>query len=305
MKGRIGMDTIRNYLENMFRNLPDTPEVRRAKDELWQMMEDKYTELLDEGVSENEAVGTVLSGFGNLDELSEILGVSLVPAAAKRQARFDAEVGNGVNNSAYSRSYSRTPQYSPEDGNTIDRMKAYLAGIRRARTATAIGVALCIASVCWPVLADGAGGVSLLRILGFGRLFDSFGTAFMFLSVAAGIGFFIYASGLRKTAESSLSRPWILRIDAAEFTAEFIKEEYKRLYTLRWIGIALCALCFIPAMILDNLPWDIFDTLGVLLLFAMVAVGVMLIIYTGYLHPAKKLLKTNARMTGYVAGAPK
>ena len=37
------METIRNYLESMFANLPGTPEVRRAKDELWQMMEDKYT----------------------------------------------------------------------------------------------------------------------------------------------------------------------------------------------------------------------------------------------------------------------
>ena len=36
------METIRNYLETMFANLPDNAEVRRAKNELWQMMEDKY-----------------------------------------------------------------------------------------------------------------------------------------------------------------------------------------------------------------------------------------------------------------------
>ena len=51
------METIRNYLENMFLNLPNTPEVYKAKNELWQMMEDKYTELKAEGKSENEAVG--------------------------------------------------------------------------------------------------------------------------------------------------------------------------------------------------------------------------------------------------------
>ena len=39
------METIRNYLENMFLNLPNTPEVYIAKNELWQMMEDKYTDL--------------------------------------------------------------------------------------------------------------------------------------------------------------------------------------------------------------------------------------------------------------------
>ena len=38
------MNTIRNYLDNMFRNLPNTEEVRKAKFELLQMMEDKYEE---------------------------------------------------------------------------------------------------------------------------------------------------------------------------------------------------------------------------------------------------------------------
>ena len=48
------METIRNYLETMFLKLPNTPEVYKAKNELWQMMEDKYTELKEEGKSENE-----------------------------------------------------------------------------------------------------------------------------------------------------------------------------------------------------------------------------------------------------------
>ena len=61
------MKTIKNYLESMFAKLPNTPEVKKAKDELWQMMEDKYNELIAEGMSDNAAVGTVISEFGNLD----------------------------------------------------------------------------------------------------------------------------------------------------------------------------------------------------------------------------------------------
>ena len=49
------METIKNYLESMFRNLPNTSEVIKAKNELLQMMEDKYTELRREGKTENEA----------------------------------------------------------------------------------------------------------------------------------------------------------------------------------------------------------------------------------------------------------
>lgn len=69
------METIRNYLETMFLKLPNTPEVYKAKNELWQMMEDKYTELKEEGKSENEAVGIVISEFGNLDELANDLSL--------------------------------------------------------------------------------------------------------------------------------------------------------------------------------------------------------------------------------------
>lgn len=70
------METIRNYLETMFQSLPNTPEVQKAKYELGQMMEDKYTELKKEGKTENEAIGIVISEFGNLDDIAEDLGIS-------------------------------------------------------------------------------------------------------------------------------------------------------------------------------------------------------------------------------------
>lgn len=69
------MDTIRVYLENMFSSLPQNQRVRDAKEELYQMMEDKYYQLLEEGKSDNEAVGQVINEFGNLDEISSTLGI--------------------------------------------------------------------------------------------------------------------------------------------------------------------------------------------------------------------------------------
>mgnify|MGYP007112920652 CR=1 FL=1 len=70
------MDAIKSYLENMFLHLPKSPEVMRAKDELSQMMEDKYNQLRSEGRTDNEAVGQVIAEFGNLDELAANLGIS-------------------------------------------------------------------------------------------------------------------------------------------------------------------------------------------------------------------------------------
>ena len=42
------METIRNYLESMFANLPNTPEVMRAKNELLSMMEESHRMKLSE-----------------------------------------------------------------------------------------------------------------------------------------------------------------------------------------------------------------------------------------------------------------
>lgn len=69
------METIQTYLENMFAAFPDNPETLRAKSELLAAMEDKYNELKNEGKSENEAIGIVISEFGNIDELMAELGL--------------------------------------------------------------------------------------------------------------------------------------------------------------------------------------------------------------------------------------
>ncbi len=79
------MDAIKNYLETMFLNLPNTPEVQKAKYELEQMMEDKYNELIANGKTENEAIGTVIAEFGNLDELAADLGIDSYMRSEERR----------------------------------------------------------------------------------------------------------------------------------------------------------------------------------------------------------------------------
>ena len=69
------MEIILNYLDSMFTQLPDTEEVRKGKREMASMMEDKYVELKAEGKSENEAIGIVISEFGNMEELIRELGI--------------------------------------------------------------------------------------------------------------------------------------------------------------------------------------------------------------------------------------
>ena len=63
------MEAIKIYLDSVFAAAPNTEEIRRLKEELLANMEEKYTELKADGVSENEAIGSVISDFGNVDEL--------------------------------------------------------------------------------------------------------------------------------------------------------------------------------------------------------------------------------------------
>ncbi len=86
------MDDIRGYLESVFSKLLQTPEVHRAKDELGQMMEDKYAELLAQGMSEKEAAKATIDEFGNPDEVLESLGVKPQPARKRHPGRIVAVV---------------------------------------------------------------------------------------------------------------------------------------------------------------------------------------------------------------------
>lgn len=69
------MEELRDYLARLFKDVPETPEMLRAKAELLQMMEDKYEELLGEGKRSDEAVQIVIDEFGSFEEIGEELGI--------------------------------------------------------------------------------------------------------------------------------------------------------------------------------------------------------------------------------------
>ncbi|WP_350257754.1 permease prefix domain 1-containing protein [Scrofimicrobium sp. R131] len=70
------MEIINAYLETMFAPYPNTARLQAAKAELKQMMEDAYVEARAGGATENEAVGQVITEFGNLDEVAGALGIA-------------------------------------------------------------------------------------------------------------------------------------------------------------------------------------------------------------------------------------
>lgn len=63
------MDTIKEYILNIFSTLPQTAKIENLKQELLANMEDKYEELKELGKSESESISIVISEFGDIDEL--------------------------------------------------------------------------------------------------------------------------------------------------------------------------------------------------------------------------------------------
>ena len=283
------METIRNYLESMFRTMPNTPEVRRAKDELFQMMEDKYMELLSEGMTENAAVGTVISEFGNLDELSETLGISrFLPVTVEN-------TGAGEN----SRNDKTDTSYSRPQGATLllDEVKDYLKADRKACIFTALGVCLCIICFCGPILfseiGDFFGG-------GFGDLITLIGVILMFVIAAAGVLLIVYGGKIRKPWKYMSRGECSIDYSTARYLEELIETESPKLSMIRIAGIILCCFAWVPPALLGSIPFmnDFFSNLGAAFLFITAGVGVMLIIFAGgYLTAAKKLLGVNDKET--------
>ena len=232
------MNAIRNYLDNMFRNLPNTEAVRRAKAELLQMMEDKYEELIAEGKTENEAVGIVISEFGNLDELADSLGIS------------EAVTENPVEDK---------PMLS------MDRVKEYISMISTKAILLPLGIALCILSVVSPILADIL--PVDINIIGAGGMFGI---------IAIAVGLFIFSGIKNKEFAEVKNKECSLSIEGAEYVRNE-RRGFKNSYGLMSsFGIGLCILSFLNPIILDKIPF-IDSNVGAAMMFVFVALGVFLI----------------------------
>lgn len=256
------MQAIRNYLETMFMNLPNTPEVLRAKEELWQMMEDKYTELKNEGKSENEAVGTVISEFGNLDELAEELGIHQfmeLPEVVAEQPR-------------------RTI--------TMEDTKQFLHDKARQAFQVAFGVLLCIVSPVGIIISEAVHINELIGVLA------------LFLCIAVAVGMFVFSGISIKKWDFLKQEPCALDFETTNYVHE--KKEYNRgIFALFLvIGIGLCILSVIPVIIFGEINLHLqavdLESMGAAFLLLFVAIGVFLIVYGSMIYGSfDELLKVN------------
>jgi len=216
------------------------------------MMEDKYNELISEGKSENEAVGTVISEFGNLDELAETLGLN-------RQS--SAPVDN-----------RRTL--------TQDEARSFVSAGSRHAFLTALGVFLCIFSVV-PAAACSAFHNNFLQTMG---------TVALFIIVACGVGIFIITNSLMNKYDYIKKHECIIDYATVGYVQDK-KEQLRNISIVcRTLGIIMCIISFVPAAVFDAIPIQGLDDIGGAAMICIVSVGIFLIVFGSMAETSCKTL---------------
>ncbi len=257
------MEIIKNYLESMFANLPNTPDVLRAKSELLSMMEDKYSELISEGKTENEAIGIVISEFGNLDELADSLGIANAIKVVETNERRQV---------------------------TMTESREYVYESMRHYFIVGLSVLLFIVSPVGTILCSGFHSDFL----------EAIAVVALLLLVAVGVGLIVFSSQCMRKWEFLDKVPCTLDFATSDELYREKQEFATQRAVQLAVGILFCVISIVPVIILSSLTSSFFllDVIGPSALLVLVGIGVMKIIACNGRNAAiEKLLGLNDKET--------
>ncbi len=253
------METIKNYLDTMFTGLPKTADMIKLKEDLFLNMEEKYNALKQSGKSENEAIGIVISEFGNIDELLKEFGI-------------DRNTNKGE---------EFLPLITLPEAEKILRDKKFYGNI------IACGVFLCIT----------APAVIFIILMRLGSSFDTLDRSSLlilfpfFLMIAFAVSLFIL-SGYQLQKYEYLKKPFTLDYNVKAFVSEK-KERFQMYYILQIImGVMLCILSPLTIITLQFIDHSNtkYDSFGAALFLLFIAIGVFLFIHSGCIMDSYKEL---------------
>ena len=262
------MENIKEYLNNLFIGLPETPAVLRAKAELLEMMEDKYEELISEGKSETEAFGTVISEFGNLEELADALGI-------KEQLNSNTEE-NAAIAICKNDEQDKTKDEEPDEIWDEIKMSKFLELMWTKARMMAIGVVLFIIFPGVISIFDAITENVKSKVI----LVDGLSTLIFFGLVTAGVILCIQSGNIMKTFGYNKKRPVGLSVKAAEVLKNQRESEENKLYYMLIAGVLLCVFSILPSSIFNPTNRVLNEAVSCSIFF-FVAAGVYLLVVRG------------------------
>lgn len=240
------MKTITDFIDSLFLGIAETSETRQLKEDLLANAEDRYEDLLSQGKTEHEAIGTVISEFGTIDELMEEMNL---------KNEFFDEKGYEL------------------DEITVDEGLNYLQLQRKAAIQIGLGVMIILLG-----LSSFLGTIAF-----FGENFGEWvGLIFVFIGAAIGVPLFIIAGMSLSNANKRLNDRFIPHQVKQEVRNR--RDEFQRSFVFCMSGgVILCILSLVPVILFSD--WQNVDFLnesfGVSLMFLLAAVGVFLFIFGG------------------------
>ena len=252
------METIKNYLDNLFANLPKTSQTLKLKNDLLSNMEEKYSELKRDGKSENEAIGIVISEFGNIDELVSELGLQ------------------------HEKGATILPTITQEEADS------FMATKKQSGLLVGIGVSLCIIGAAMLILITTIIHNGIIGDGFSGNVGDMFGFIALIILVAPAVALFIY-SGMKLEKYNYLQKSFDLPLQVRA-NIEQKNNAFASAYMASVIiGVCLCILSpvgiFISSVVNNNE-----SSYGVVILLIIITIAVFLFIYFGSIKDSFSIL---------------
>ncbi|MGO3147310.1 MAG: permease prefix domain 1-containing protein [Leucobacter sp.] len=276
------MNVIIAYLETMFSAYPQTPRLLEAKTELQTMMEDAYATYIAEGVSENEAVGRVITEFGNLDEVAPALGITqeIRPVSPTQTDRGAAP----------------TPTYPQV---TLEEAKQYAEARRTSAPRLATAIALCIVS---PILLVSLAPLGASGEFGFNDQTGSLiGLVTLLILVTIGVLLFV-RTGQELAPFKHIQDGKFTRSLNVERWAQALATEHAGHRSVRLqIAIALWILSAVPVLAMamlpsfTALPSNTWSGVGVAITLVMVAIGILVYVPSNWAAGTAEALTQEGR----------
>ncbi len=256
------METINSYLDTMFAALPQSAEVLRIKAGLLETMEDKYNDLKAAGKSENEAVGQVISEFGNIDELKTELGLE---AAAPQPEQEDTALALSE-----------------------DEVREYIALHRKGGACIGIGVMLCVLAPA-ALIAVRAVMEHILTGWTFSEPFvDTLSVGSLLLLIAIAVALFI-VWGIRLERYEHYEKSEIRLPEAVHARLTEENNAYTTPFALSIAGgVAIILLSVIEVIAVGTN--DFTEKIAVAIMLAMIAFAVFLFVSAGMRRESYEVL---------------
>lgn len=238
------MEILYDFLDVTFSKFPINNETKQAKDEIWEIMEDKFQELIDEGKTQDEAIGIVLSEFGNIDELKETLGI-------KENVKESTTSNNRV--------------LTLEDTKKIISERIFFGYL------VSLGIWLTIFAV--------SGAIFFLEIRS--KKMEVVGGVFLITFISVAVGLFIYLNIRKKKWKELFNICKCIETSTVQYIQNHKEKFQSKKKLLIVIGVILCVLGIVQPIIFDGFNSSSsmsLEAISAILMLIFVGVGILLFV---------------------------